>query len=339
MTIAIALIKSTGHNLPGHPENPGRFNSIERELKNSPRNMLIRFGPEPIPIDVLSTVHTDAYVRFVEQEASKGPGILDYGDTYVTQSSFADGLNAVAGTLTILNHVLDGEHTKGFAIVRPPGHHASAQKAMGFCLFNNIAIATKQAQLRGLRRVAIVDFDVHHGNGTQDIFYADPQVLYVSTHQWGIFPGTGWKTEIGSDAAEGTTINIPLPAGVGDKGLQAAFRHVVEPALQRFEPDILLVSAGYDAHWKDPLASMQVTSEGYFELARMLAACAEDLCGGRIMLVLEGGYNPEALAQSVRNTCLALAGMDLPEVTGFNPPGDEPDVQVRLAEISEIHGL
>lgn len=339
MTIAITLVESSGHNLPSHPENPRRFHSIERELKDFPRELIIRLDPDPIPSDVLKTVHTEAYVRFVEQQASKGSGILDYGDTYVTLTSFRDALNAVSGTLTTLNHVIDGAPEKGFAIIRPPGHHASAQKAMGFCLFNNIAVAARQAQTRGLKRVAIVDFDVHHGNGTQDIFYADPEVLYLSTHQWGIFPGTGWNTEIGSADAAGTTVNIPLPGGIGDKGLEAAFRQVIEPALHRFKPDILLVSAGYDAHREDPLAGMQVTSGGYFKLANLLTTYADELCEGRILMVLEGGYNPEALAESVRNTCFALTGSNPPDGTEADPPIQEPDIQETLNGIRKIHDL
>lgn len=337
--ISICLVDSPQHSSPGHPENPNRFRSIRDELSQHLPGKIQWLEPDLIQPDMLTTVHPESYVRFIEGSAENGPGIVDYGDTYVTRSSFQDALNAVAATLGTLEAILDASASKGFAIIRPPGHHAASQKAMGFCLFNNIAIASRHAQTMGLQRVAIVDFDVHHGNGTQDIFYADPDVLYISTHQSGIFPGTGTENETGYQEGLGTTINIPFPGGVGDDGFDKTFTAIIQPSLYRFRPDILLVSAGYDAHHDDPLAGLQVTGKGYYEITHKLVGYADELCEGRMMMVLEGGYNPEALSSSIRNSCLALAGMNLPETAGTGVRFSEPDIQESLQNIRRIHSL
>jgi acetoin utilization deacetylase AcuC-like enzyme len=191
----------------------------------------------------------------------------------------------------------------------------------------------------GIDRVGIVDFDVHHGNGTQDIFYADADVLYISTHQWGIFPGTGARNEIGHEQGRGSTVNIPLPSGVGDNGFEEIYNKIVEPSLHRFDPEILLVSAGYDAHWNDPLASLQISSKGFFEITRKLVSYADDLCEGRMMMVLEGGYNPDALARSVRYSCHALVGEGLKETVEHKPSFTEPDIHPLLDDIRQIHSI
>lgn len=337
--ISMILVHSPEHQSPGHPEGPHRFQTIRGELTEHLADKITWLEPEHVSEAVLTSVHPESYIRYIEESAAHGPGIVDYGDTYVTTSSFQDGLSAAAGALTTLGSITDGHAKKGFAIIRPPGHHASARKAMGFCLFNNIALVTRQAQSQGYQRVAILDFDVHHGNGTQDIFYADPDVLYLSTHQWGIFPGTGAKTETGSQKGKGTTVNIPLPAGVGDRGFEQVFERVIAPALERFNPNILLVSAGYDAHHRDPLAGLQVTSHGYFEMTRKINRYADRLCQGKLLMLLEGGYNPEALAISVRNSCLALAGLEPPPGSADTSQFAEPDIRDSLEEILRIHSL
>jgi acetoin utilization deacetylase AcuC-like enzyme len=210
---------------------------------------------------------------------------------------------------------------------------------MGFCIFNNIAVAARWLQSNGYAKVAIYDFDVHHGNGTQDIFYNDPSVLYLSTHQWGIYPGTGKKSESGQSAAEGTTVNIPLPAYAGVHAFQASMDQVILPALERFDPDFLLISAGFDAHWNDPLANLQLTTSGYFQISNLLIEAATQLCDGRISFVLEGGYDPEALADNVNAVLFAMAAMEKPIDRLGNAPIDEPDVTQLLTEIKAIHSL
>jgi acetoin utilization deacetylase AcuC-like enzyme len=337
--IAATLIRSSRHQFPGHPEGPHRFRFIKDELSERLSEQIEWIEPDSVEPEVLESIHPASYVRFIREQAEKGPGIVDYGDTYVTKSSFQDAINAVAGTLSVLDLVVSGGIKRGFAIVRPPGHHASTQKAMGFCLFNNIAIAVRKAQAMGLQRVAIVDFDVHHGNGTQDIFYSDPDVLYISTHQWGIFPGTGAREQTGQGEGTGSVVNIPFPAGVGDSGFNKAFDFIVEPTLQRFKPEILIISAGYDAHIEDPLANLQVTSRGYFELTSKLVKYACELTQGRMLMVLEGGYNPAALAESIRNSCLALADLEMGEVEQDTEKLIEPDVD-KLIEITQrIHSI
>jgi acetoin utilization deacetylase AcuC-like enzyme len=215
--------------------------------------------------------------------------------------------------------VLDGTVDVAVSLARPPGHHATADRAMGFCLLNHVAVAARHAQARGMERVAIVDFDVHHGNGTQDIFYADGSVLYISLHQRGIYPGTGATEEVGEGKGTGTTLNIPLPAFAGDEAFEEAVVDLVEPALQAFRPALLLASAGFDAHFRDPLANLRVSGAGFHALAARLSAFADRCCEGRMALVLEGGYDLPALANSVVNVVRALRGE--PPDTSLGFPG------------------
>ena len=337
--VGVTLNESPNHLSKGHPESPERFRSIESELREYLPESIIWLDPQPIQPDELESVHPQSYVQMIMQQSLSGGGYLDYGDTYVTGSSYADALDAAACTLSTLEVVLEGEVDTGFAIVRPPGHHASNDRAMGFCLFNNIALAARTAQSSGKQRVGIVDFDVHHGNGTQDIFYSDPDVLYISTHQWGIFPGTGAREEIGPADARGSTVNIPLPPGVGDSGMSEIYNRLIDPVLHRFKPEILLVSAGFDAHMHDPLASLQLSAHGYYELTRSLVSTAQVLCDGRLMLVLEGGYNPDALARCVLAACHALTGQPLPTLPPEETKITEPDISALVSDLLELHSI
>ncbi len=337
--IALALVPSPEHNSSGHPENVDRFRHFDR-LEAAPfASRLLRLTPQPATEQDLTGVHPEAYLHALKDAVSRGPGYIDYAPTYVTQASYQAALAAAGGTLQVVEAVARGDASAGFALVRPPGHHATPTRAMGFCLVNNIAVATRRVQQLGFRRVMIVDFDVHHGNGTQTVFESDPDVLYLSTHQSGIYPGTGFLNETGEADGAGTVINLPLPAGAGDRAFAEIFDRVVGPAAERFRPQFLLASAGFDAHWADPLAELQLSCSGFYHLALALADLARRLCEGRLVFVLEGGYDPEALAGGVLGVLTAAAGLPMP-VDPLGPARyPEPGVESILRNALAIHGL
>ena len=262
-------------------------------------------------------------------------------DTYALPVSPEVARLAAGAVIGAVDAVLSTQADNALAIVRPPGHHATADRQMGFCLLNNIAIAARQAQSRhGLEKVLILDYDVHHGNGSNDIFYADHSVLFISLHQYPFYPGSGALHEIGEDDGRGATINIPLPAGHGDAAYRCLFADIVIPAIERFQPDVMLISAGFDAHWVDPLASMQLTLAGYDYLARECIKLAERLCAGRIVFVMEGGYDLRALAHGWRNIACALLGQDdISDPYGAPSNSARLDVQPLIAELQHIHRL
>jgi acetoin utilization deacetylase AcuC-like enzyme len=237
-------------------------------------------------------------------------------------------VRAAGGVIDLALAVTRGDLQGGLAPVRPPGHHATREQAMGFCVFSNVALAARAAiEGGGMSRVAVVDFDVHHGNGTQDILEEDPNVLFISTHQYPHYPGTGSLRETGRGAGAGATLNIPLPAGVGDEGFHQIYERVVLPALRWFQPELILVSAGFDAHWRDPLAGLRLSLAGYAWICEQLVTRAEELCAGRIVLVLEGGYDLEVLAQGMANAARALLGHPAaPDVVG-PASGDETGIE------------
>jgi acetoin utilization deacetylase AcuC-like enzyme len=271
--------------------------------------------------------------------ARAGGGHLD-PDTYVAPRSFEAALMAAGGVVRAVEAVLAGEVANGFALVRPPGHHATATRAMGFCLFNNVAVAARAALAEGaVERVFIADFDVHHGNGTQDAFADDPAVFYFSTHQYPYYPGTGHWSETGHGAGEGTVLNVPLPAHVGDAGFAQVFAELAWPLAERFRPDLILVSAGYDAHWNDPLAQMNLSLAGYAWLAQELVRMAEQLCDGRIVFTLEGGYELDVLACGVLNAFYAMMGEDIIADPCGRSPRPERPVDRLVARLKEVHGL
>ncbi len=297
------------HNLPGHPENRARLEHIMRTLADE--GLLARMAlvpPRPVALDLLARAHQQPYIAALKRTADRGGGHID-ADTYVSPRSYDAALLAAGGVVELVNAVLAGQARNGIALVRPPGHHATRERGMGFCLFNNVAVAALAAlTASGLSRVLIVDWDVHHGNGTQDIFNDAPQVLFFSTHQYPYYPGTGDWREAGVGAGQGYTVNVPLPAGVGDAGFARIYAEVLTPVAERFRPELILVSAGYDAHWDDPLAGLRLSLTGYWHLVRTVVALADRLCDGRLVVTLEGGYNLEVLSHGVADTCRALLG-------------------------------
>lgn len=337
--IALAVVPSPEHNSSGHPENVERFRHFGR-LDDAPfAHDLLRLSPRPAREEDLASVHPAAYRRALQDAVARGPGYIDYAPTYVTQASYQAALAAAGGTLQVADAVARGQAGAGFALVRPPGHHATPNQAMGFCLLNNIALAARRVQDLGFRRVMIVDFDVHHGNGTQAVFERDPEVLFISTHQAGIYPGSGYLNETGVGDGAGTVINVPLPAGAGDRAFAEIFDRIVGPAAERFQPEFLMASAGFDAHWADPLAGLQLTCAGFYHIGRALADLAQRLCSGRLVFVLEGGYDPEALASSVLAVLTAVAGLPAPADPLGPARYSEPSVEPILRNAIAIHGL
>ncbi len=292
----------------GHPESPNRLRAIMQRLEQSGlAARLTKIDPRTAEDEWVTLVHTPAYVAHLNQEAPTSGRVSLDADTSMSPGSLTAAYLAAGAALASVDAMMAGQVDHAFCAVRPPGHHAEAGRAMGFCLFNNVAIAARYAQKRyGLQRVLIVDWDVHHGNGTQHSFERDPSVLFFSTHQYPHYPGTGRATESGVGAGEGFTINVPMEAGEGDDEYRAVFQKVLIPAADAFKPEMVIVSAGFDAHRDDPLASMGLTEQGYADLTAVVADIAKRHCGGRLLSSLEGGYNLTALAASVERHVQAL---------------------------------
>ncbi|MDQ6748508.1 MAG: histone deacetylase [Candidatus Dormibacteraeota bacterium] len=312
------------HRPPGHPESPERIRAIEAALAADPDlraipTLELDLGTEsPVPgaaeaRSAALSVHDPRHVAATfstgaESDANESGGWLD-ADTFIGPGSLSAACASLLSGRETVRHVLAGDTTSAFSFCRPPGHHATRRQAMGFCFFNNVAIAAQYALDQGLERVAIVDFDVHHGNGTQDIFYERGDVLYISTHQWPLYPGTGAREERGRGDGDGFTLNLPMPAGSGDDAYIAVFDDEVLPAIDRYAPELLLVSAGFDAHADDPLAGMEVSTEGFGALAHRLLAAARRSCEGRSAWLLEGGYDLRALGAGAA-TCVRQASLN-----------------------------
>lgn len=340
MTTLLINAPALGHTFPHHPEHAGRVPAIMQHLETQgilPDLQLI----EPVlgTSEQVRRVHTEELIGFIRYTSLQGGGRLD-GDTYATIESYDLALTAVGSACRGVDEMMAGKVRNGMVLVRPPGHHAEKKMFGGFCLFNNVAAAARHAQVvHGLQRVLIVDFDVHHGNGTQDIFYDDPTILFVSTHIYTgyFYPGTGSAREMGMGLGRGSTLNVPFPPGVGDEGYSRTFAELIDPVAAAFQPDLILVSAGYDAHWADPLASAGLSLTGYAHLSRALVQMAETLCQGRILFVLEGGYFLEALAGGVLNSLYALCGRD--QISDPLGPLNKPEANVTdlLSALKQLH--
>lgn len=284
----------------GHPERPARLEAIVSRLgQQGLLKDLYRIEPKPAEERWLREVHTEHYLRQLELTASRAPSYLDPDTGLSTESNQVARL-AAGGVLAAVDAVMAGETRNAFAAIRPPGHHAFADRGSGFCLINNVAVAARYAQKEyGIKRVMIIDWDVHHGNGTQDIFYSDASVFYFSTHQWPYYPGTGAETDTGAGDGAGTTLNVPLPSGTGDREIIEVYKTSLVPAADAFRPEFVFISAGFDAHREDPLAGLALTETGYRELTRIVKEIAAKSANGRIVSLLEGGYDLDALARSV----------------------------------------
>jgi acetoin utilization deacetylase AcuC-like enzyme len=330
------------HDTGQHVENAQRLEAIISHLEQTGlKSQLTLIEPRPASVEELALVHQKQYIEEVQEVARKGGGWLD-PDTVMSPDSYEVALYAAGGLIRAVEAVMDGEVTSAFALVRPPGHHATSRRAKGFCLFNNIAIATQHVLARyKLERILIIDFDVHHGNGTQEAFYDNPRVMYISTHEYPFYPGTGSIEETGSGTAQGTTINIPLPAGCGDNEYMQVFEQVIVPAARWFNPQLILVSAGYDSYWADPLAMMQVSVTGFGQMARIIKGLADELCGGRLVFTLEGGYDLNALAASVKATFdILLGGTNIDDPLGQSPHSfGALNIDRLIGSIKEIHKL
>lgn len=340
MTTALAYDPfNLKHTYYGHPEHSGRLEGTWKLLEHDGiLERLPRVACLPAPIEAITAVHTARYVEGLEQMAARGGGRVD-PNTYVVGATWQASLLAAGGLLAVTDAVLTGQTDNGFALVRPPGHHARPHTGMGFCLFGNVAIAARHAQkAHRLERVLIVDFDVHHGNGTQEMFWDDPSVLVFNTHQFPYYPGSGSLDETGAGLGEGYTVNLPFPPGVGDAGYLAAFRQVLAPVARRFKPELILLSAGYDAHWMDPLAQERLSVAGYAVLVQELMALADELCEGKLVATLEGGYNLEVLPHCVLTTLRTLSADPAGVSNPFgSAPGREADVSDLIATARRVH--
>ncbi|MEM7535323.1 MAG: histone deacetylase [Chloroflexota bacterium] len=333
------------HTLNGHPEYHQRVETAWALLEaDGILDQLHRLPSRTVAVEDVERVHRPGYLQQFESISVRGGGRMD-ADTYVTAASYDAATTAAGSLLNTVDAVLTGEVDNSFSLMRPPGHHALPHIGMGFCLLGNVAIAARYAQTRhGVERVMIVDYDVHHGNGTQDMFYDDPSVLFFSTHQYPFYPGSGGVNEVGSEMARGTTINVPLPAYVSDDGYLEAFRRVLMPAARAYRPDMIILSAGYDAHWMDPLSTMGLSIGGYTQLTREVMALADELCDGRLVCALEGGYHLEATAHCVLSTLRSLLDPSTQLEKSISDPfgeasGVSPQVDRLLNEICTLHGL
>ena len=293
---------------PGHPESPARYDAVFAALGKAPFYAALQpIKPRPATEAELKYCHADGYVALARREIESGASVLSTGDTSICPDSWKAALLSAGAACTAIDAVVSGKAKNAFCLTRPPGHHATADRGMGFCIFNNVAIAARYAQRKhGVGNVLIVDWDVHHGNGTQDIFYEDGSVFFASTHQSPWYPWTGSKEETGRGKGLGTTLNMPMTRGAGRKEFIAAFENELLPAVSRFQPELVIISAGFDARQGDPLGRLELTDADFADLTDLLLSAAREHAGGRLVSVLEGGYNLTGLASAATAHCQRL---------------------------------
>jgi len=322
---------------PGHPERPERLAAVAAEIAARADRLAV-LAPRPATAEEILRIHDRAHLDAVTRAAGRAPGQLD-PDTHVSAESLEVARLAAGGAIELVCRIARGELRAGMAAVRPPGHHAESDRAMGFCLFNNAAIAARAAQCdEGVERILLLDFDVHHGNGTQHVFAEDPDILYFSTHQYPFYPGTGAFDEIGRGAGEGATVNVPLPAGCGDAEYTQVFRRILVPVALAQRPELLIVSAGFDAHRDDPLGAMRLSGAGFRAMCDVVRSLADTLCGGRVALILEGGYAASGLREGSAAALEALLASEAPALPSLPAlaPG-ETSFSV-LESVRRVHG-
>jgi acetoin utilization deacetylase AcuC-like enzyme len=341
--MSVALLSDPAcreHDPTWHPESRDRLDAIDEALTASGLHSRLLHPPvRPATFDQIAAVHAPAYIREVEAIAQRGGGRLDV-DTLISPGSFRAALAAAGCAIGAVDVVMQGQADAAFAVVRPPGHHARPWRGMGFCLFNNVAIAARYAlDVYHLQRILIVDMDAHHGNGTQETFDASPQVFYFSTHQFPFYPGTGRADETGQGPGKGFTVNVPLPAQTGDDGFGRAYAEILAPLARRYHPQLILVSAGYDIHWADPLTEMGASVSGIAQIMATIQSLALELCAGRLALMLEGGYDRAALKAATTATLQVLLH-DERIADPLGPfVGHPADVTDTLAHVKAIHRL
>lgn len=328
------------HNLAEHPEHAGRIRAVWQRMEETGLIAQVK-ALEAVEAtrEQLLAVHTPDYLRVLEMTSGFERTVRLDADTYITPRSYEIARLSAGASILAVDQIFSRQATNALAACRPPGHHAVAERGMGFCLLSNVAIAARHAQQAyGLERVMIVDFDVHHGNGTEAIFYEDPSVLFISTHQSPLYPGTGMINDIGAGKGRGTTINVPVPPGTGDASFRAIYEEILWPAAQRYQPQLIIVSAGFDAHWLDPLAGLKLTLSGFYHISRELVQMAESFCEGRIVFSMEGGYNLDALSYGMCNVIRALLHQEAHDLLGSaNRP--EPNIHPVITAVKAAHQL
>jgi len=328
--------KHEQHFSPDHPERPERVEAIRAALKGAGLvDVALQVKPASIPEEILYKIHSEAHTRNIEASSRRG-GHID-ADTYVTTASWQLALNAAGGGIAVAEAVYQRDARRGLALTRPPGHHATRDHAMGFCLLNNIALTTEYIlQTTDAERIAILDVDLHHGNGTQDIFYHRGDVFFCSIHQYPLYPMTGLAQETGGGDGEFKTLNVPFPPYAGDQARAAALDELILPLFKKFQPDMILVSAGFDAHWRDPLGHQLATADGYGSITARLAAFADENCEGRLAVLLEGGYDIQAGASSCLALTQAMIGQEWEDPVGPSPLPEDEYWTARLNQVKEV---
>nr|MDO8079122.1 histone deacetylase [Candidatus Freyarchaeota archaeon] len=322
------------HETGNHPENKKRLIVTMDFLKKKgvlDRPEIKIFSPEKASVDLVSLNHSMEYIEYVKYTSERGGGMLD-PDTVVSARTFEVALRAVGGALLAAEKIQKSEVDNSFALVRPPGHHATYSHGHGFCIFNNIAVLSRyMIKNWGVKKILIVDFDAHHGNGTQDSFYDSPDVLYFTLQQWGIYPGSGWYQEIGEKEGKGYTVNVPLPWGTDDESYLFALRELLYPIADQYNPEFILVSAGFDSHYSDTLTSMNISSVGHGKIMETILDVAKQKCHGKVAVLLEGGYSLPALPQSIFNVISYMAGLG--EFLEDDQPKSEPRTREEVKRI------